>query len=126
MPAPRWLKLALLGYVSVWFGVVLPGHKRGQITLPGARAAVAGCCTTAIPLARHATSSHHVPLPPPSRGPCAICFFAAHLSVAPPVDVAHAPLAFLHLRAVPAVARPLPQPVRLTYDGRAPPLLSPD
>src|SRR5437764_11403827 len=117
--ASRWFKLALLAYVAVWFSVVVPGHQRGQVALPGARVASAGCCAD-LPVARHGAAPVAPHRLPASRG-CAICFFAAHLSVPPAIDIAQTPLGFLCLLTPPAPGSVAGRAVHLPFDGRAPP-----
>jgi hypothetical protein len=69
----RWLRVALLSFVTIWFGLIVPGHRRGQIVLPGSSRA---CC--AKPSTGN-TPERQVPLP--DRGTCAVCHFMAMLDM---------------------------------------------
>ena len=134
--AINWL---VLGFAALWFNVVLPVHKRGQITLGGAvgTASVASaatpkkashaCCLAKVKVAKtHPapdTGGGHCP-DSGSRpaGDCAVCFFMAGLSTPPPVTVVERRLE--HAGERPLVARPAPSVPRfaLPLNSRAPPL----
>jgi len=114
--------IALLVFQALWLNVVLPGHTRGIVTMPGWEAktgssAVKSCC---------AAESHSKETQPSSRqkaASCAVCFFAVHLFLPPVIDLR--PPA---LELAGRLAKPRPQIVHLpclirTYDGRAPPVV---
>jgi hypothetical protein len=113
----RWLRIAILVFEAFWLNVLVPGHQRGCVALPGAQA-VAACplCDSATPAAH---SKSHTPVD--RSGTCAICFFAAHLSVPPTIDLSLPPLQLRGWvqgqRAHNLVARL----VQIPFDGRGPP-----
>jgi hypothetical protein len=115
--AIHWL---VLGFAALWFNVVLPVHKRGQITLGAAPGGAShACCKT--------TPSHPpngrcpVPGQRPS-GPCAVCFFMAGLCTPPPVTVVERRLEYAGQSRT--VAPPALHAARfpLALNSRAPPL----
>ncbi|HZL36460.1 MAG TPA: hypothetical protein VFC78_14170 [Tepidisphaeraceae bacterium] len=123
----RALHIALLLVQALWLNVVVPGHRRGSVALPGERcgsceqgagvAAVPPCCRS------HAsqTGAGHLPAPIDPARHCAICNFAAHLSIPPAIDLSLPPLGLLgmaprqRMQYLPRVC------LTATYDGRAPP-----
>lgn len=42
----RTFRILLLGLLCLWFGVIMPGHERGQIVLPGGtgKSVTRSCC----------------------------------------------------------------------------------
>jgi hypothetical protein len=81
--ALHWL---VLSFATLWFGVLVPVHNRGQIGVAGS-----GECASGAALACHAPkppchkqSPHSAPQP--ARA-CAVCFFIAGLDAPPPVTV---------------------------------------
>jgi len=127
-------KFAIL-WLALWFGVIVPGHKRGLVLLPGApgNAAAASnssdealepcplaeimaldgsCCPSSKP------SDPDTPMPVTH---CAICYLTGVLDVPPAPDFAPRPLELVQVL-------PWPEPVAQdtigstrTYLGRAPP-----
>jgi hypothetical protein len=86
-PVLRGVFLLLLG---LWFGVFVPSHERGRITVPGAVALSQsdGCCPSDRPIAMPACSSgdrSSTPAQqdtPPTNKPvqrCAVCYIVATL-----------------------------------------------
>jgi hypothetical protein len=131
--ARRATLIFLLIFQSFWLAVVLPGHTRGVVTLPGYKAATCesasmpampDCCSSerALPSDRGLPSDRKSAPDPDRAAHCAICFFAARLTMSPVVDLAPAPLRLV--RVLPPVDSEywislncLP-----TYLGRAPPI----
>ena len=117
----RLSRILAIGWLLFWLGVVVPGHQRGIIPLPGATPAALG----------DGASSHEAPCcalrhgqkPCPLQRSCAICDdFVATLSTPPPV-IQLEPLAQRTERMAPAVAvvyRAI-DPLQVSR-GRAPPL----
>ena len=118
----RGLRWVVLAFTCAWFGVLLPVHQRGRITLPGACADASaltapshGCC----PAPGH-TPGDAPPAAPDSRA-CAVCYYIATLDLPPALGLEIAPPRPLELREVadpPAFAgarAPLP------YDPTGPP-----
>ena len=91
--ALHWLVLC---FATVWFGVLVPVHNRGEIRLPGAATseakpapAPAGHCHATAP------SEGRPPCHDPageSGGSCAVCYFIAGLDAPPPVTLIEARL----------------------------------
>jgi hypothetical protein len=117
----RWrpLHLAILLFQFFWLNVIVPGHRRGMVQMPGSPAACPCCCCDA-PITKSPNSKSQAPAGNP--GNCAICNFMAHLTLPAPIDFSLAPLRFLHHispeRAVSLAARR----VLLPFDGRGPPI----
>ncbi|WP_428938727.1 DUF2946 family protein [Fontivita pretiosa] len=122
---PRIGHIALILFQTLWLNVILPGHTRGIVTLPGGsddpasgRVACSGCCGGG------GSDSSPTDKPTPrDRARCAICFFAARLTAPPVVDLRPPPLELTALV-------PIPRPVAFeslqlipAYDSRAPPAL---
>jgi hypothetical protein len=115
----HWLGL---GFTTLWFGVLVPVHNRGEITLPGSDglpAARAGhaCC------AAHTEPKPADPCDAPAspRGTCAVCFFIATLDAPPPFTWVETRLG---LAGVVESVRPGEPPaarVALPFHSRAPP-----
>ena len=113
--------LLLIAFQLVWYGAVVPGHTRGQVALPdyGGRAPSADAAP-ACPLCAGGGAPKKQGGGDPVRH-CAVCFFAAHLDVPPPVVLIHPPLCRAE-QARPAIAERCdlePPPAR--YRSRAPP-----
>ena len=82
----RRLRILMLAFVALWFGMVLPGHERGIVKLPGLDKASASdaascetrsschtCCPTESGTGDSSTS--------PDSGHCAICYLIGVLDV---------------------------------------------
>src|SRR5215203_3393706 len=98
----RSLRILLLLFVAVWFGAIVPGHTRGQISLPGTTAPSAdgkgahgSCCS----------SSGSKKDSAPAKKCCAVCFFAAALMHTPPVSFNFADLGLVGSLAPPSADR---------------------
>src|SRR5437868_1238859 len=82
----RSFRIALLVFETLWFGVLVPWHTRGQIALPGDTSSRSTCCDR--PSARH--DSEPVQKHTPRSRTCAVCQFIATLDL-PPQIVLEAP-----------------------------------
>ena len=75
----RFARAILALYVLVWFTVVVPGHTRGILTMPGepqAQSGAAACCAST------STDSNKNKKPTPDQQRrCAVCFVAANYTV---------------------------------------------
>jgi len=119
----RALRLVLVVFEALWLNVIVPGHQRGAVALPGEP------CPACQP--QVATSEPCCDDPPfekqparPQKDPaahCAICYFAARLSTPVVIDLTLPPLRLLEVR--PPVAGDVRTycPTTLPYDGRGPP-----
>jgi hypothetical protein len=124
----RWrgFKLALLAFQLLWLNVIVPGHRRGIVNLPGS-----GCpeCQAAAEMPNgdrcpvHENGKSHSPAPADPAAHCAICFFSARLSPAVAFDFTHPPLELIGAieRAKPIVH--YSPEFASTYLGRAPPAI---
>jgi hypothetical protein len=118
----RAFRIALLLVQAVWLNVVVPGHRRGIIALPGE-----GCEACAVAAAPHpCCQSHGQSQQPaaPAKDPanhCLICYFAARLTPPPVVDLTPPPLRLAESLSPPAAHIITACPPIPTYDGRAPP-----
>jgi hypothetical protein len=132
MMRSRALRIAILVFEALWLNVVVPGHTRGSVALPGERCPscercaadpISPCCDMpeGQPVASH---PHSVPHRDPARH-CAICYFAARLSLPVVFDFTHPPLGLLGAAAPQPAGHIVSIPFVATYDGRAPPQASP-
>src|SRR4051794_7235672 len=112
---------ALLIFQSLWLNVIVPGHTRGVITLPGwSSRADHSCCSTHGERSR---SDEKSPQPDGRAAHCAICFFAARLTLPQTIDLTPAPLELLETREVPRLATRGDASFPPVYFGRAPPIV---
>ena len=123
----RSLNIAVLVFTAAWFAVVLPGHQRGVVKLPGADASPGYTSGPQCALCEWTGGEPGAnDDAPPSRRPapshCALCQLIAVLD-APPITNLDAPVA--GLAEVLTVSLPdrtgLSEPPHV-YLGRAPPL----
>lgn len=117
--------ILLLAFQALWLNVILPGHTRGIVTMPGwkpaachAETAATSCCASP-----DEPFDDKPGTPDNERAAnCAVCFFAARLTTPPGITFDLTPGTLLAVRpapvfeAVDAVAR------GTCYFGRAPPL----
>lgn len=127
----RTLRVAILLLQAVWFNVIVPGHRRGEVALPGE--ACAACHPQAVACCPEmADSAPDKPKAPASGAPasgdpashCAICHFAAALSTPPAMEFSPPPLTFLESIDLPVVERAAAVLFVAPYDGRGPPAVS--
>lgn len=109
-------------FQAIWLNVVLPGHTRGQIVMPGTPAEVAdaghSCCAADMP----APAGKKSDLPSKNRvANCAVCAFAAHMTVPPAIDLTPRPTDLLCLLPEPRTQSVTTLELVLAYLGRAPP-----
>ncbi len=126
-------KYAIL-WLALWFGVIVPGHKRGLVLLPGGQPPAKTQSSTGepCPLAQimalsgsccpGSKSPSNTPGPDVPVSHCAVCYLTGVLDVPPLPDFAPKPLELVQ-------ALPWPSPDEVdsiralqTYLGRAPPL----
>ena len=80
------LRLAVLLWFSGWLLLVMPGHKRGIVTLPGAEVEQAASCCEPKPSCCNIAADdceQQGPIDPAKH--CAICFLKSHLTDPPPL-----------------------------------------
>jgi hypothetical protein len=81
----RFLHIGFLAFFGLWFGLVLPGHQRGIVLLPGVTpVASSSAATTLAPPCHDSSTPANKPIS--SKG-CAVCFHMAMLDV--PVFINH-------------------------------------
>lgn len=123
----RWRtpKIAFLLFQALWLNVIVPGHQRGVVALPGescatceqAQASSDDCCPMEA-------KSKPQKAPAPKGDPalhCAICYFAARVTPPETIDLTPPPLRFAHVAPVPEADICTSVATTLTYEGRAPP-----
>lgn len=121
----RSFRIALLVVQALWLNVIVPGHRRGVIALPGEHcqdggcqiAQLDGCCDMPGPSGKSNQSND-------KRDPaqhCLICYFAARVTAPPVVDFTLPPLQLLEQLPPPLPAQVTSYTTIATYDGRAPP-----
>jgi len=76
----RWFRLILALYVFVWFNVVVPGHTRGIVTVPGSEpnaksVQTDSCCSTGKTPTKDGKPT------PDQQKRCGVCFVAATYTV---------------------------------------------
>lgn len=128
----RWLRVASLVWLSLWFGVIMPGHQRGAIAPPGEQPQVSkshSCCSmTGRPTAEARQPNANEKDTPAKRAPggaghCAVCYLIATLNVPPAIDFGLERLGLLVI-----TDWPLPQVFHQTlttstFNRRGPPMM---
>ena len=87
------LRLLVLLWFAGWLLLVMPGHKRGIVTLPGAeieQASSDSCCEPKPSCREPGADDCETPRPIDPAKHCAICFFKSHLTD-PPAFVLYTP-----------------------------------
>jgi len=98
LPCPRYmraiirsnpLRIAVLVWFAGWLVLVMPGHKRGIVEVPGgdAQEVASSCCEPQPSCCDAADGSQTTPRPTDPAKHCAICFLKAHLTNPPPVTL---------------------------------------
>jgi hypothetical protein len=121
----RAIRIALLIVEALWLNVIVPGHQRGVVPLPGESCsacevdnAVRKCCHTL------ATGSSAPAKQKPGGDPaqrCAICHFAARLCTPPVINFTPPRLGLAEILEPPAPRSALSVRVPLVLRDRAPP-----
>jgi hypothetical protein len=111
--------IALLIFQALWLNVILPGHTRGIIALPGARGAskASTCCTDS----KSKPDAPAKPAPRPSA--CAVCFFAARLTLPEVIDLSPPALGLLDTIDIPLAQQVVDTRCLIPFNGRGPPLV---
>ena len=119
----HWLVLC---FATLWFGVLVPVHNRGEIAVAGGRPtaldAAKSHCHSA-PAAESDVGGSQCPekKPCPARA-CAVCFFVAGLDAPPPISVVVTRLGAAGVLDLPPPAELPAARVTLPFHSRAPPL----
>ena len=114
----RGTSAALAFYLFIWFGVIVPGHRRGVVSFDKNKGTSECCCCCDCQPAKTPAGSQ---TPPANSGHCAICDFAAHLTIPPPVDFSLPPMGLLERAPNPIVKDVVALIVLTPFDGRGPP-----
>ena len=135
MRTQTFQKLAVL-WLALWFGVIVPGHKRGLVLLPDGKSQAPAAKQAAekpCPLAQimgtngscccqpSRKSSDDNPGAPVTH--CAICYLTGVLDVPLPPDFAPRPLELAQMLPWPEPVAVDSIPASQTYLGRAPPIV---
>jgi len=132
MNSTTFHKFAVI-WLALWFGVIVPGHKRGLVLLPGGNEAspVTTQAGEPCPLAKYMASNGTCcpsSQPTDSSDPqtpvthCAICYLAGVLDVPAVPDLAPKPLELVQVLAWPKPETVVSTATVDTHPGRAPPL----
>ncbi|HWE01650.1 MAG TPA: hypothetical protein VG326_04510 [Tepidisphaeraceae bacterium] len=119
----RHFRLAMLAFQFLWLNVIVPGHRRGIVALPGDH------CRACEQWAVASTKSCPADSKSPQRdskdpaGHCAICFFAARVSPAVTYDFTHPPLRLIAVVQDDSALIAVDPHLILAYHGRAPPAI---
>ena len=104
-------RVVVLLWATVFFGLILPGHRRGAIPLPGVEAVdsgwadrsgkvdVSNIAEATCPMCVGWPGYQESPNDPPEGGPakCALCYLMATLLPPPPLTLGPGPLTLLDL-----------------------------
>ena len=121
--ARRAFCIALLLFQTLWLNVIVPGHTRGMVALPGSECD--SCAQPARPCCaqEHTDASHPKPVRDPASR-CSICYFAARVSLPPVIDFIPPRLGMVEVLDPPAPQSASSIPVARTLRDRAPPLFA--
>lgn len=121
--ARRPVYALFIAFQALWLNVVVPGHTRGAVTLPGVAGAA---CETTTGAGRSCCGgagereTRKSPTPE-QRARCAVCVFAARVTPPPVIDLVPPLLELVRARPVEAPRAIESAELRLAYHGRAPP-----
>ncbi len=123
-------KLTII-WLALWFGVIVPGHTRGVVRVPGAEPPPQPSANEVCPLAQMFSGTSRCGCPKPSRAPggspltpagsCAICQIIAVLNAPDPVDVGPPSPQLLDVLPWPAPRVAQRPEFEHIYFGRGPP-----
>jgi hypothetical protein len=119
----RFAVIALALFELCWLNMILPGHTRGIVTMPCCAAEQTQAQQTSAPVCpRCAAERRSHPSPTPAdRAHCALCFFAAHLTIPPALDLTAPQLRFLNYVDSQDARHLFARQVTLPFDGTGPP-----
>ena len=124
----RATRIALLAFEALWLNVIVPGHSRGAVGLPGESCplcpAVAVSSDSVTPKCCDRGSTPDSRDSHPARDPaahCSICHFAARATPPPVIDFTPPKPEILAIRPTASMSALYSRPPAPTYLGRAPP-----
>jgi hypothetical protein len=114
--------LAFILYQALFLNVFVPGHTRGIVQLAGSHAMP--CCCGGDDSKQSSNDPQHDPQKNNRAENCAICAFAARITIPPTIDLTLPPHARLGVvRDESPIRIELPA-LPLHYHGRAPPTVN--
>ena len=113
--------LALVIFEALWLNVIIPGHRRGCVTMPCCSCSEASGAPACPLCAAAGKGSKHSPTPA-DRQNCALCFFAAHLSIPPTLDLSAPKLRFLNYVRPELAQHLISREVLVPFDACGPPV----
>ncbi len=111
------LRFALAVFTFIWFGIVLPGHRRGIVVFDGSKPVCDCCCDQSANCDKSKTPDNRA-------AHCEICNFAAHLTIPPVVDLRLTILGLLEKAPPPSAYQFVRLIVLTPFDGRGPPVFA--
>src|SRR5688572_14526140 len=93
----RWLRIFLLAFSAVWFGAIVPGHRRGCVLVAGVvksepvEAKPVPACHGGRSAPQSTEQRGESERQPARRGACAICLFATMIEPPAAPDVVARP-----------------------------------
>lgn len=112
----RRLRISLLLFLLLWFGVVIPLHPRGVIRLAGA------CSEGGRACCRQSKGPDHDRKPLNGSGDCAICYFVATLDLPPAITIDLPKLGLLEIIDAPAPLSAAVSDANDLIEARGPPM----
>lgn len=116
----RTLRWGFILLQCLWLNVVVPGHTRGAMAMPGSKSvgvtvqASEGCCGA------KRTKSQGTPV---DLGRCAVCHYAVGLTLPPVFSFDHRPAGLVGVAPVIQAELPFVALVTTTLFGRGPPVM---
>jgi hypothetical protein len=122
----RTLRWTFILFQFVWLNIVTPGHIRGLVTVgnearsESAKSSTHGCCHADGPADSSDSSKAPAPTDEQKRN-CAVCFFAAGLTLPPVFVFEHSLQGEVGRVAIPAPEQIVVRQHAPAFHGRAPP-----
>ncbi len=111
----------------MWFGMIMPGHQRGGVALPGAESGLTGPIAAApscpMCVALEGDSDDAPPSSDPASG-CAICFLKGVLHQPPAISLAPPPAELVGEACLIIRESATARPAYRVFHGLAPPHFS--
>lgn len=117
----HFARCGFTGFMLLWFAVIVPGHQRGVLTVPGSDARPACCSRTGrMTVLKSGEKPQRAPADPAKH--CALCRFTATLDApaTPVLDVPESEL--LDILPIERGGRAWVEPFVCVRQSRAPPV----